>query len=265
MSAKISVVLPLLLPNQQCIEMTRFCLSLLYLNATKPYELVIVETGSEEFMGYPGMPTQNLSVKYVHFSEKTNYVHDWNAGADAATGDFLVHIGNDVFVGDQWDAALMEPFEKYPDCGVSCTSAVEPGAPTIGHHRPLPGVIAEAVFTPFMMFRKQWRFDPVYEGGYSDNDLIMQMYSKGLRSYRSFSSVATHLRMVTFRAMGGDQGAGQILKGEDIFYERWRGSPLYAYSMLRAGRVEYGREHFARCSSTPDQEPMNERLQRLAQ
>ena len=261
--SKISVVLPLLLPNQQCEEMTKFCLTLLKLNAVEPFELVIVETGSRRFDTWHSL--HDLPGRYVHFEKKTNYVHDWNAGADKATGDFLVHIGNDVFVGPHWDSSLMEPFDKYPDCGVSTTSAVEPGAPPIGHHRPVPGLIAEAVFTPFMMFRKEWRFDPVYEGGYSDNDLIMQMYSRGLRAYRAYSSVATHLRMITFRAMGGDQGAGQILSGEDTFYERWRGSPLHAYSMLRAGRVEYGREHFARCSPTPDQEPMDERLRRLAQ
>jgi len=254
--SKISVVLPLLLPDRLSVEMTRFCLACLYENAAdKEFELMIVETGSRHFEEYG-------RGRYLHFPDKRTYVRDWNAGADAASGEFLVHIGNDVFVGDSWDKALLEPFERFKDCGVSTTSCVEPGAPPIGHEREVD-LIVEGVFTPLMMFCKEWRFDEEYEGGYSDNDLIMRMYSQGLRSYRNYASVATHLRMVTFRKLP-DKGAGQLLRGEDTFYRRWRGNPMHIYSMLRMGRVEYGREHLAAASPTPDMEPAEQRRQRVS-
>ena len=256
---KISVVLPLLLPDRLTVEMTKFCLACLKENCVDPsYELVIVETGSRHFAGYDSLDL----FRYVNFENKTNYVHDWNAGADAARGDYLVHIGNDVFVGQNWDRALLEPFERFADCGVSTTSCMEPGSPTIGHDKEVEGLIVEGVFTPLMMFRKEWRFDAEYEGGYSDNDLIMRMYTQGLRAYRNYASVATHLRMITWRKQE-DKGVGQLLRGEDTFYKRWRDSPLYAYSLIRMGSVQYGKEHIAVASPTPDMEPIEQRRQRV--
>ncbi len=255
--SKISVVLPLLLPDEFTIAMTRFCIDALRINATgkNEIELVIVETGSEYFRPAreerPGGDSRPPTV-YRHFPKKRTYVKDWNAGADAATGEYLIHIGNDVIAGKDWDAALLEPFERYQDCGISCTSALEFKTPPIGHDQPLPGVIVEAMFSPFMCFRREWRFDEAYEGGYSDSDLIMRVYAKGLRAYRSFSSVCWHFGpMTTWTRAENDGGWGQVNRGEEVFYERWRDSPLMMYALIRGAQVKYGQEHFARCSPTP--------------
>jgi len=257
--SRISVVLPLLLPEPFLATMTEFCLKALALNAsgTNEVELVIVETGSDYFAGWmPGLKIQD-PVKYLRFERgpDRNYVKDWNAGADAATGSFLVHIGNDVIVGKDWDVALMEPFQKYRDCGVTCTSALEFGSAPVGQAEPLPGVVVEGMYAPLMCFRKGWKFDEAYEGGYSDSDLIMRIYSEGLRAYRSYSSVCWHFGpMTTWKRAETDGGWGQVYRGEETFYERWSESPLMMYAMIRAGQVRYGQEHLARCARTPPEE-----------
>jgi len=268
--SKISVVLPLLLPDEFTVSMTRFCLDALRINASGKHEveLVIVETGSLRFApeGFEKeyasiIPTRvgrttfgDSRFQYHHFPTKRTYVLDWNAGADAATGDYLVHIGNDVIVGKDWDEALMEPFRRFKDCGVSTTSALEFGNAPIGHRTPVPGVVVEGMFAPLMMFRKGWKFDEAYEGGYSDSDLVMRMYEEGLRAYRSYSSVCWHFGPMTTweRAYADkDKGWGQVNKGEETFYRRWKGSAHWMYAMIRGGGLQYGKEHIAALAPTP--------------
>jgi len=256
--SKISVVLPLLLPDEFCVSMTRFCLDALRINASgkNEVELVIVETGSQHLHGAHDRHDWAGPGKYLHFDRgpSRNYVKDWNAGADAATGEYLVHIGNDVIVGKGWDEALMEPFRRFKDCGVSTTSALEFSNAPIGHRSPVPGVVVEGMFAPLMMFRKGWKFDEAYEGGYSDSDLIMRMYEEGLRAYRSYSSVCWHFGPMTTweRAYADkDKGWGQVNKGEETFYRRWKGSAHWMYAMIRAGGIQYGKEHVAALAPTP--------------
>lgn len=263
--SKISVVLPLLLPDEFTVAMTRFCLDALRINASGRHEveLVIVETGSKHFS--PREPHADIregdyeekrnGFLYLHRRSKSTYVLDWNAGADAATGEYLVHIGNDVIVGKDWDAALMEPFERFKDCGMSSTACLESGSRPIGHQDPVRQIV-EGTFCAFMCFRKDWRLDDAYEGGYSDGDLTLRMYRDGLRAYRNNASVCYHLNQVTWKSATKDKGVAQMLRGEKIFYERWKGSPWMMYSIIRGASVQYGLEHLAALAPTPYEERM---------
>jgi len=267
--SKISVVLPLLLPDEFCVSMTRFCLDALRINASgkNEVELVIVETGSEHFVPNPlNDPRLRATHRYLNFNRgpDRNYVKDWNAGADAATGEYLVHIGNDVIVGKDWDEALMEPFRRFKDCGMSCTSSREFGA-QMGLPVPVPGLVVEGHFTPFCCFGKRWRFDTAYEGGCSDCDMVMQMYTEGFRAYRSYSSVCWHFGpMTTWRRTNheGDGGQGQVNRGEETFYRRWRNSPLNIFALMRDSQVRYGVEHNALLRMTPPEERAMQQQQR---
>ena len=245
MARKISVVLPLLLPDLFTVALTEFCIKAMRMEAADPdYQLVVVETGSRYFdpqAGGPKDPMLRID-NWIYRPSKTTYVEDWNVGADAAEGDYLVHMGNDVIVGKHWDKALLEPFEKYNDCGVSSTSAAEPGRRAIGPQQVGP-LIVEGMFAPMMMFDKEWRLDPAYEGGYSDSDLIMRIYDAGKRAYRNCASRCIHLDRVTWERAYSDRGEQQIASGERLFYERWGNSPLMMYGVIRAGGWMYGREH----------------------
>jgi hypothetical protein len=247
----LSVVLPLLLPDQFTISLTQFCIAAMRTNADQDYELVVVETGTKHFescLNHPD-PLQRID-KYLHRPERSTYVLDWNAGAELASNEILVHMGNDVIVGDRWCHALLEPFFRYNDCGVTCTAAAEPGA-FIGPRQIADGYIVEGMFAPMMAFGKQWRLDPAYEGGYSDSDLIMRIYDSGKRSYRSCSSRCFHMDRITWERAYSDRGEAQIARGQRTFYERWGKSPLMMFAMIRAGAVVYGREHEFLNASVP--------------
>ena len=247
-----SVVLPVIIPDDYCLWLTRLCIAALHSHAKHAFELVVVETGTRHLDPERGGPFPSLMAidRYVHREQITSYVADWNAGADAASGELLVHIGNDVLVGPRWDEALRAPFERLRDCGMSSTSVVEPGFPPIGHSAPVEAIV-EGWMTAFCCFRREWRLDPAYESWYSDTDLLMRIYASGRRAYRNMRHVATHLHQVTYKRVFEGTGQRTTDAGEAEFYRRWTGSPWWVYGMVRTGRIEWGREHVGMLLAPP--------------
>jgi len=245
---RISVVLPLLLPDKFTIAMTEFAIAAMRCHAVNPFELVVVETGTNHYQSR-SVGNNAIIDTYIYRPTKSSYVKDWNLGADKASGDYLVHMGNDVIAGYGWDKALLRPFEIYKDCGVTCTAATEPGA-FIGPRQPLD-LIVEGMFAPMMMFGKNWRLDSAYEGGYSDADLVMRIYDNGQRAYRDCSSQCHHLDRMTWSRACNDRGEAQMADGERKFYERWSNSPLMMFGVIRAGGWTYGREHESLLADIP--------------
>ena len=242
--SKVSVVLPLLLPDAFTVALTEFCIKAMRVCADQPFELVVVETGTNHFDPHKGGPVDASVVPdvYVHVANKRTYVQDFNAGGNAASGEYLVHMGNDVIVNDGWIGALLEPFDRFNDCGVSACSATEPGA-FIGPRVAMPGMIVEGMFAPMMMFHNKWRLDDAYEAGYSDSDLIMRIYTAGLRAYRNCRVIVHHMDRITWSRAYKDRGNAQIAVGEELFYQRWGSSPLAMFQIIKSGASVYGREH----------------------
>jgi len=211
-----------------------------------PYELVLVETGTKHFekLSWSSLADPDLRVdKYIHCPEKTTVVKDHNTGLRAASGDIQVFMGNDILVTEGWLEALLEPFERYPDCGLSSVATAEPGA-FVGPAHPIPGLIVEGSYTPIMAFRKGWELDEAFNGGYSDSDLLMRVYTAGLRAYRHCGVQVHHLNHLTIKKRGME-GHEEIAKGEALFYERWGSSPLIMFQIIKCGASVYGREHEA--------------------
>jgi len=232
----ISVVLPVIVSHPWQVAMTRFCIDALRSCAKTPFQLVIVETGSRHF--------EEMADRYLHRAERTSLVQDWNAGADVATGDYLVHIGNDIIVQPGWDEALLAAFESFTDCGASSLSCLESGNPPIGPREAMPGKFVEGFFGPLLMFRKEWRLDPAYIGMFSDNDLIMRQYGQGLRPYRNCGAHCYHLDGITWKQSIDPAASSKNAEhGKRLFYERWADSPLLMSAMIRRGGVIYGKEH----------------------
>ncbi len=235
----ISVILPVLHMNEDHLEMTISCIKRMRARAYgRKFQLVVIETLSKDLN--PKLQNELQIDQYIHFADRTRYTKDFNAGVDLASGDYLVHTGNDVLVNDGWLDALLEPFEKYTDCGVSSLSAVEPKH-TIGLKEPM-NLIVEGMYGPIMMCKKDWRLDEEYIGAASDNDLIMRLYTKGFRAYRNYASVVEHESAQTWKGLNDTEN---MRHGIDLFYKRWAGSPWLIFMLMKNGVVQYGHEHLA--------------------
>lgn len=244
---KISVIMPLLVPTPFLQAMTEFAIKTLRLHADQPFELVVVEANwryfDPETLTRDDVPEGIHPDIYLNLPGKPTQVQELNAAVDAATGDLLVFTGNDLIAPPHWDTELKLPFEKYKDCGASALSAFEPGG-TIGPDFPMD-LIVEGMYSPFMAFKKGWRYDEAYERVYQDSDLIMRLYGAGLRSYRSCRAQVHHLLRMTNDRIGPVAHNAALARDEKIFYERWHRSPLMMYGVIRMGQWVFGREHHA--------------------
>lgn len=270
---KISVILPVLAPTPFLRAMTEFCIKTLRAHADQPFELVVVEAVHSSFDPHNLRQLNSLLSdrhtfeedskwkdpflivdKYLNFPQKIGNIKEFNQGLDVATGEFIVSTGNDVIVPPHWDTELLRVFEKNPDCGVASLSALEPGA-VIGpltqqeciSQQPEIGTVefVEGMYSPFMMWRKGWRMDESYVKIYCDSDLIMRVYAKGLRVYRSCRAHVRHLVRMTSDSVNPEQHQRDLARDEKLFYQRWGQSRLLIFGLIRSGQVTYGREHCA--------------------
>lgn len=239
---KVSVVLLVLAPTVFLRNLTEFAIKTLREHADdKDFELIVVEAREPYFKDR----CNELGIqKYISFNPPIGGVKELNAGVRAASGEYIVFTGNDVIVPPHWDTYLLEPFQTRKDCGISSLSAAEPGAyigpPQWPQDQPF---IVEGMYSPFVMFKRGWEYDEHYERIYQDSDLVMRMYEAGLRAYRNCRGLVHHMMRMTNDRVDTEEHNKMVGKDERKFYDRWHGSPLMMYALIRAGQLRYGYEH----------------------
>jgi len=253
---KISVVLCVLTPTPFLRAMTEFAIKTLRLHADNEFELVVVEADHDYFNpehtyhfdpstgGPAGNPQSDPLLRvntYLNFTPKIGCVKELNKGLEAATGDFIVCTGNDVIVPPHWDTELLRCFDERKDCAIASLSALEPGW-VVGPPQTMD-MIVEGNYSPFCMFRKGETFDEAYTKIYQDSDLIMKIYERGQRAYRSCRAHVHHLCRMTSDRVNPTEHDRQLAQDEQLFYSRWEKSPLMMFGMIRYGRWQYGLEH----------------------
>tara|TARA_Y100000310_G_scaffold171492_1_gene171680 strand:+ start:2639 stop:3316 length:678 start_codon:yes stop_codon:yes gene_type:complete len=216
-------------------DLARFQILTMRAKTKVPFELVIAETESNKL--------QDLADQYSWAKTRSTYTADFNAGLALSTGKFKVHIGIDVFPGQDWLEALLECFDKFKDCGAATIAMGEPGA-SIGPFIPRE-TFDEAMYGPLMMFREGWTLDPMFPDQGSDNDLVLRMYNVGLRSYRNNRTKGFHMNGITWEtAFSAEERNAKVVFAKTNFEERHGDSPLAMYRMMMRGRNEYGREYW---------------------
>lgn len=248
---KLSVVLPLLVPTPFLRAMTEFAIRTLRLHADGLFELIVTEADGDWFdpdaskMTVPADPLLKID-KYLRFNPKIGAVRELNAGVDIAEGDLILSTGNDVFAPPHWDTALRQVFAERPDAVLASLSAYEPGA-IVGPQQAID-MIVEGFYSPFMCFRRGWRFDEAFIKIYQDSDMVMRVYESGGRAYRTCRAHVHHLLRMTTDHVDPEQHARDLARDERLFYKRWGNSPLAMFGIIRAGFQQFGHEHEARIS-----------------
>lgn len=280
---KISVVLPVLSPSPFINAMSDFCISTLRAHADAHFDLILVEGGPPRFSPLEveargGSQEKAWGVdKYLGFHPKIGGVKEINAGIRAAKTEFVLTAGNDVIVPPHWDTELLRCFEEREDCGIAALSAMEPGS-FIGPETK-QNLIVEGMYSPFNMFRREqrfpgpwlphldlgegafsaevvrWEYDEHFVRVYQDSDLIMRIYERGLRSYRTCRAHVHHLLRMTNDRIETAQHNALLKMDEERFYARWGKSPLAIFALIRIGQYVYSREHLSFLSPVGDGQP----------
>jgi len=81
-------------------------------SVTMPYELIVVDNGSEEQTKY--LKTQQID-KHIINEKNVGIGHARNQGMEAAIGDYIVFLDNDIFLEKGWLEESIEALETYPN------------------------------------------------------------------------------------------------------------------------------------------------------
>ena len=219
---KFSVMIPTLVSNDKQMAMTVKCIELAREKTKIPFELVIVETGTELLF-------EDFSDVYINELEKTTATQSFNNGFMNCSGDYITLLTNDVYVDDGWLEALYECFEKKSDCGIATLA-------TDQFHHEKHDEISEGVWFSVAMFPKQDKyFDEAYVNSWDDTDFVMRNYLNGKKMYRNYNCVVKHLIGQTHYA--SPKHYENFRKNADLFKSRYRDCGHYMYDILTGGRV----------------------------
>jgi len=226
MSPKVTVILPIRITEKWQAIMTDCCIATMRATTEVPYELIVVESGSDYFG-----ERKDIDGRYLHFPQGIGYAKEFNRAIDMASGDYIVHIGNDIFTRPGWLEALLKCFEIPSDCGAATLASSELG------HEPID-IVMEGLYCPIMMFKKEWRFDEDFSDVFLDSDLIMRIYKAGFRMYRNWNVVITHLCQQTFsKENTKEQKDKKFNAGKDLFIKKHSDSSftLWMYRAIIEG------------------------------
>lgn len=176
MDTSISVVVPVYISNMAQIPMTHKCLELAK-KTMFPFELVIVETGSQYFKDFGDV--------YIYEKKRGNPNRSINRAFKCCSGELVVLLTNDVFVTDDWLEMLLVCFTK-EDCGLSTLASTQ-----FNHIQ--QDKIEEGIWFSVAMMKKEdaW-LDERFMSTWADTDLITRVYLRGEKMYRNFNCVVEH-------------------------------------------------------------------------
>lgn len=237
--SRASVVIPVF--NQ--VFYTRVCLASLEAEQDSA-ELIVVDNGSSDRTPelLEGWQDEARSRRGLRFEENRGFGPACNAGAELATGEFLVFLNNDTFVLPGWLSRLLEPFSD-PSVVVTGSRLLYPSghvqhagvafnelgpwhvfvgqdgeSPLVLQRRDYQVVTGASLAIRAAEFRRLGGFDTSYQNAFEDVDLCLRVRESGGRVVYVPESVAYH-----FEAMSEGRTGPTDKRSYDLFMSRWKG------------------------------------------
>ncbi|HET9484484.1 MAG TPA: glycosyltransferase [Xanthomonadales bacterium] len=260
---RVSIVIPVY--NQ--FHYTRTCLASLAEHAGPiAFEAIVVDDRSSDET-VERLPLVE-GIRAVRNEENLGFIGACNAGAALARGEFVVFLNNDTAVQPGWLEALVDTFERFPDCGLAGAKLVypdgrlqeaggivfsdgsgwnygrhaDPSDPAFNYVREADYCSGAAIMLRRALLEQLGGFDTRYRPAYyEDTDLAFRVREAGLKAYYQPASVVVHFEGVT---SGTDTATGikryQVVNQEK-FVERWKGA--LARQPKPGTAIEVAREH----------------------
>ena len=218
---EISVVIPVYAYEKKHVFMTSRCIDLAKSKTNILFETIIVETGSSYFSEYADI--------YIYEKYRTTADISINRAFSCCRKKYVILLTNDVLVSDGWIESLIEPFNKFHDCGVSTLASNQ-----FGHKK--ENKIEEGIWgSVFMIPIKYANFDENYINSWEDSDLWMRIYTDGLKMYRNFNCVVEHTPGQTVYNDKMTQDNWEL--NRKYFINKWGNSNILLYNHLVKGTV----------------------------
>lgn len=245
---KVSIIIPVF--NK--VELTRQCLSSLFLNTPREigYEVIVVDNASTdstaEYLAFARQCYDSLHV--IPSSENLGFARGNNLGASIARGEFILCLNNDTEPRRNWLQALLSVMENdtsvgavgskllFPDgtiqhagLGIFCDKKY--GDPLVARHlcykepenspEANTALTFQALTGACLMIRKSLfdqlgGFDEGYWNGYEDVDLCYQIGQKGYKLVYQPKSVVIH-----YESQSGKERFSHIQANIDRIHGKW--------------------------------------------
>lgn len=211
---RVSIVIPV----YGKLEYTLACLRSIARHApTAPFELIVVDDASPD--GSVATLRKLDGVRIIVNKKNLGFIGSCNAGAAAATGEYLLFLNNDTQVTAGWLDQLLGCFYERGDCGIAGSRLVYPDgrlqeagglvfndgtcwnvgrfesrdAPAFRFRREVDYVSGASLMIRRDMFAKVGGFDKRYAPAYyEDTDLGFAVRDAGMRVYYEPASVVVH-------------------------------------------------------------------------
>ncbi|MCX7032619.1 MAG: glycosyltransferase [Arenimonas sp.] len=259
---------------------------------TTAFEVIVVDDASTDASSrvLPSIP----GLRYHRNPQNLGFIGACNAGAELATGEYVVFLNNDTTVSPGWLDALLDTFVRHPDTGLAGSKLVypdgrlqeaggivfadgsgwnygrfeDPSHPRFNFVREVDYCSGASIALRRDLFLGLGGFDSHYAPAYyEDTDLAMRIRAGGLKVRYQPASVVVHHEGIS---SGTDLASGvkaYQVSNHKKFLERWR--QVLADTHQPAGSdpevaSERGRRHrvlvMDACTPTPDRDSGSVRM-----
>jgi GT2 family glycosyltransferase/glycosyltransferase involved in cell wall biosynthesis len=286
----------IIIPVYEQLHYTLACLrSLNDCGDKSAFEVIVVDDASGD--ASPRVLPSIPGLRYHRNPQNLGFIGACNAGAELATGEFLVFLNNDTTVEPGWLDALLDTFNRYPDTGLAGSKLVYPDGrlqeaggivfsdgsgynygrfedathPRFNFVREVDYCSGAAIALRRSQFMALDGFDshfaPAY---YEDTDLAMRVRQKGLKVRYQPASVVVHHEGIS---SGTDLSRGvksYQVANQKKFLARWQ-AVLQASHKPPGTAPEIASERGSRkrvllldaCTPTPDRDSGSVRMLQL--
>lgn len=238
----------LVIPVFNQLEYTRRCLESLFRNTPEPYELVIIDNhstdGTDAFLAGLRPPAACSRFRVIGNGSNLGVAVAWNQGLEAAAGDPVGLLNNDVVLTPGWLSGTLSFLRDTPQAGIVGPHVTDGELPRdyddwARHYRAENAASVDEGFHGCCFFVTRplvsaiGDFDEGYAvGGWEDVDYGHRARLAGFRTLITHRSVVHHFGSRTMSALNGAYGDFGIQNAQR-FSQKW-GVPLGRFVINRS-------------------------------